>query len=144
MAVLLKFWGHQAHVALSGVAALEVAALHPDAVLLDLALPGEVDGFEVALRLRQCPDTKEILILAISGCVRAEDRRRALDAGLDHFLLKPADPEEIRALLARAAQTVAETRRLAGEVRDATGQTQDLLLRSQELVRRPPPREQDM
>ena len=59
-----------------------------------------MDGYEVARRLRRTPGLEGVLLVALTGYGRDEDRRRAFEAGFDHHLTKPADPEELRRLLA--------------------------------------------
>jgi CheY-like chemotaxis protein len=68
-------------------------------VLLDLGMP-EMDGFEVARRLRN-GHGRGVFLVALTGWGQEEDRRRTRAAGFDHHLTKPADPEELRALLER-------------------------------------------
>jgi signal transduction histidine kinase/CheY-like chemotaxis protein len=100
LAALLRMAGHAVQVAYDGRAALEAARTTlPEAVLLDIGLPG-MDGHEVARRLREQTGTRPILLVAISGYGQEEDRVRSLEAGFDHHLVKPVDPEAVRALLA--------------------------------------------
>jgi CheY-like chemotaxis protein len=99
LAMLLRIWGHQVRTADDGPAALDAAAeFQPDAVLLDIGLPG-MDGYEVAQRLRQQPSTMQVLLIAVTGYGQDADRRRSREAGFDHHLVKPVDPETLRPLL---------------------------------------------
>jgi CheY-like chemotaxis protein len=75
-----------------------VRASPPEVVLLDLGMPG-MDGFEVARQVRN--DGLGVLLVALTGWGQEEDRRRTRAAGFDHHLVKPADPAELRDLLAR-------------------------------------------
>jgi CheY-like chemotaxis protein/two-component sensor histidine kinase len=110
IARVLELWGHEVGLAFDGFAALEVAEqLRPDVVLCDLGLPG-MDGYVLARRLREHPAYGHAVLVALSGYVRAEDRRRALDAGFDHHLAKPADLDALEELLGRIARTSAEQR----------------------------------
>ncbi len=103
-AVLLRLWGHEVRIARDGASALKAApGFLPDVVLLDLGLP-ELDGCEVARRLRQLPGLEAALLVAVTGHGREADRRRAREAGIDLYLLKPADPDELRRVLASAAK----------------------------------------
>jgi CheY-like chemotaxis protein len=68
-------------------------------VLLDIGLP-RLDGYEVARRLRSEPAPGRPLLVALTGYGREDDRRQAQEAGFDHHLVKPADLEELHALLA--------------------------------------------
>jgi CheY-like chemotaxis protein len=72
-------------------------------VLLDIGLPG-LNGFQVAQRLRERPQTKEVVLVAMTGYGQESDRRRAGEAGFDHFLVKPVDPAELERLLAALAR----------------------------------------
>jgi PAS domain S-box-containing protein len=97
---LLRMWGHEVRTVADGVAALEVArAYRPDVVLLDLGLP-ELDGYEVARRLRREPGLGGVLLVALTGYGQEEDQRRTREAGFDHHLVKPADPELLHHVLA--------------------------------------------
>lgn len=82
----------------SGPSALEAAEeLRPEAAILDIGLP-EMDGFEVARRLRERfgPD---LVLVALTGYRREQDRARGLEAGFDHYLLKPVSSEALERLL---------------------------------------------
>jgi two-component system, chemotaxis family, CheB/CheR fusion protein len=99
LSMLLKLKGHEVAVAHSGVEALaKIEADRPDTVLLDLGLP-EMDGFEVAERIRTDLGRKDVLLVAVTGYGRDEDRRRAREAGFDAHLVKPVDPRELESLL---------------------------------------------
>lgn len=76
----------------------------PDVILLDLGIP-VIDGWEVTRRLRADPATRGISIVALTGHVTGEARQRALDAGVDSYLMKPCRPDEV----------LAEVRRQLGE-----------------------------
>jgi CheY-like chemotaxis protein len=71
-------------------------------VLLDLGLPG-MDGYEIARRLRQDPHLAGTLLVALTGWGTEEARRRSREAGFDHHLTKPADPNAVNELLSRLA-----------------------------------------
>jgi CheY-like chemotaxis protein len=97
LAVLLRMSGHEVTTAYTGPEALAaVQTFAPDAVVLDVVLP-KIDGYEVARRLRAASAT--LLLVAVTGYGRDEDRRRAHEAGFDHHLIKPADPAHILNLL---------------------------------------------
>ena len=84
----------------SGREGLEIALVErPTLVIIDIGLP-DIDGYEVARRLRQVLKS-EVTLVAFSGCGEAEDRRRSLEAGFDAHVVKPATGESILALLAR-------------------------------------------
>jgi CheY-like chemotaxis protein len=97
--LLLELSGYQVRVAYTGPEGLAAAeAWRPAAVVCDIGLP-EMDGYEVARRLRRTAGLEAVLLVALTGYGRDEDRRRAFEAGFDHHLTKPADPEELRRLL---------------------------------------------
>ena len=97
MAALLEIHGAQVRTASNGVRALElIRAWKPDIVLLDLGLP-DIDGFEVARRVRADPDGHAVLLAAVSGYGQPDDVERALAAGFDRHFIKPVDiPELVR------------------------------------------------
>jgi CheY-like chemotaxis protein len=102
LALLLTMKGHEVRTAHDGPAALAAAeAYRPEAVLLDIGLPG-MDGHEVARRLRRLAGLDSIFLVALTGYGQEEDRRRAEQAGFDAHLVKPADPLALHQLLADA------------------------------------------
>jgi CheY-like chemotaxis protein len=99
LALLLNWWGYQTAVAYDGPAALAAALIQPpDAVLLDLGLPG-MDGYEVARRLRGQPHMEKALLVALTGHGLAEDVCRCRAAGFDLHLLKPCEPDDLHRVL---------------------------------------------
>ncbi|HEY2292718.1 MAG TPA: ATP-binding protein [Thermoanaerobaculia bacterium] len=99
---LLGLWGHQARSAQDGQAALlQVAAFEPEIVLLDIGLPG-MDGYEVARQIRALPAGRNALIVAVTGYGRSSDRLQSQEAGFDHHLVKPVQPEVLQELIASA------------------------------------------
>jgi CheY-like chemotaxis protein len=99
---LLEIWGHEVVVAENGDQGIELTLTRrPEVVLLDIAMPG-MDGYEVARRIRRAPGGDEPYLVALTGWGRVEDHRLARAAGFDTYVLKPADPEHLQALLAAA------------------------------------------
>jgi two-component system CheB/CheR fusion protein len=93
-------WGHQAAVAHDGPEALEVArGFRPDIALIDIGLP-EMNGYELARRLRELPGLETTRLVAITGYGREEDQRAAQEAGFDLHFTKPVDPIRLKTLLA--------------------------------------------
>ncbi len=92
---ILTLRGYEVTVAHDGTTGLvEITHHRPDVVLCDIGLPG-MDGFAVASAIRTDPASAGIRLIALSGYGRDEDVRRALDAGFDGHLVKPADPEKL-------------------------------------------------
>ncbi len=111
--MLLEVLGHRVQVAYDGHAALAAAAVQrPDVMVVDIGLPG-LDGYEVARAVRQDPSLQGVVLVALTGYGREEDRDHALHAGFDFHLLKPVNVDDLRSLvggLGAAAQPVAATR----------------------------------
>ena len=104
LALLLRLWGYHSAIAHNAPDALAAAAVfQPATVLMDLVLPG-LDGCEVARRLRQLPGLADVLLVALTGYGRDEDRRRSREAGFNHHLLKTIDFAILQGLLARRAR----------------------------------------
>ena len=96
--MLLDHAGHEVHLAHSGAQALEVAnRVKPDVGILDIGM-GDIDGYEVARRLRQEAWAGNLTLIAVTGWGRADDKRCAFEAGFDHHLTKPIDPEQLAPL----------------------------------------------
>jgi PAS domain S-box-containing protein len=98
--LLLEVLGNEVRVAYTGPDGVRAAsAWKPDVVISDIGLPG-LDGYGVATQLRRHPATARALLIGLSGYGREEDIRRAGEAGFDHYLVKPAAPEQLLRLLA--------------------------------------------
>jgi DNA-binding response OmpR family regulator len=90
---LVSARGHTVTAAQNGSKALEAAlSATPDAVLLDLNLPGSIDGLEVCRRLRAEASTAEVPVVIISAMDDAETRKRATEAGATAYFSKPFSP----------------------------------------------------
>jgi K+-sensing histidine kinase KdpD/ActR/RegA family two-component response regulator len=96
----LQFLGHRVQIAHDGPTALRLVTASPlDVMLVDIGLPG-MSGYEIARRMRAIPSSSHAMMIALTGYAREEDRRRALDAGFDHHLVKPFDIEALQAIAA--------------------------------------------
>jgi len=107
LGMLLEAHGHQVlieHDAHDALARAQANA--PQACLLDIGLP-DMDGLELARRLRARPETANALLVAVTGYGQDSDRAQALAAGFDHHLVKPIDTEHLFVLLGQAAPQVA-------------------------------------
>ncbi|MGZ5001254.1 MAG: ATP-binding protein [Methylomonas sp.] len=101
MMMLLQTEGHEVETAHCGLEALERAQIfQPQVVLLDIGLP-DLDGYEGAKRLRALPETREAILIALTGYGQEEDRQRSQAAGCNHHLLKPLRFSELSALMAK-------------------------------------------
>ena len=97
--IVLQLWGFEVTLAEDGSAALAAARQgHHAAILMDIRMP-EMNGLEVARRIRADPRSSNVLLLALSGSGELEDRSAALAAGFDHHLVKPVDSDLLRKLL---------------------------------------------
>jgi CheY-like chemotaxis protein len=101
---LLEMEGFEVKCASEGMAALKIAEdFRPDVVLLDIGLPG-MNGFEVAHRLRTQPESRDALLIALTGYGEAESRSRSVQAGFDFHMVKPADVNLLLSMLANPQQ----------------------------------------
>jgi len=99
LALLLESNGHEVHVehaALPALAACERET--PDVFLLDIGLP-DIDGVELATRLRARPDAQQAVLVAITGYGQEQDRARTAAAGFNYHLVKPVDMTKLYAIL---------------------------------------------
>ncbi len=123
MEALLKTWDQDVRVAYDGPSALKVADLFmPEVVLLDIGLP-DLDGYEVARRLRQSGLPRARMV-AMTGYGQDEDRRRSREAGFDLHLVKPVAPDQLYRLLADwegAMQAIEKESRAAVSGAEASG-----------------------
>jgi signal transduction histidine kinase/ActR/RegA family two-component response regulator len=102
LAALLEVQGHVVSVEYDGRGALERARRErPDVLLLDIGLP-DMDGYELARRLRAQPENAGATLVALTGYGQSQDREEAQQAGFDHYLVKPADLDQVNEVLARA------------------------------------------
>ncbi len=100
LAMLLRGKGYPVHTLHDGPAALAWLAAHvPLMILLDIGMP-VVDGYEVARRIRQQPEFRNVPLIALTGWGQPEDRRRSAEVGFDHHLVKPIDIADLNRLLA--------------------------------------------
>jgi CheY-like chemotaxis protein len=99
LALVLELWGYRPAVAYDGAAALRAARSGPfAAALIDLAMPG-LNGYRLARCLRALPHWGGTVLIAATGYVHEEHRRRCREAGFHHHLPKPFHLLELRRLL---------------------------------------------
>jgi two-component system, sensor histidine kinase len=106
--MLLELEGHRVDATGTGARALELARdHHVEIALIDIGLP-EVDGYEVARRMRalgpRCP-----YLIALTGYGHSDDVKRARDAGFDAHVLKPVDPDALASVLRQLGCLTRET-----------------------------------
>ncbi|MGH8217358.1 MAG: hybrid sensor histidine kinase/response regulator [Steroidobacteraceae bacterium] len=112
---LLTSMGQETAVVYDGFAALEaVARFHPDLVLLDVGMP-QLDGYEVARRLRSPPGGQRLTLAAVTGWGQNADRRRAHEAGFDRHCAKPLSEASLRELILGAHSARAKRSRVPAE-----------------------------
>ena len=100
--LMVELMGHTVRVAADGTQAVALAReFQPEVALIDLGMP-RMDGFETAQHIRGLLG-RRVTLIALSGWGQDEDKRRARDAGFDHHLTKPADPDVLEKLIATAA-----------------------------------------
>jgi len=99
LATLLEMVGYEVRTAQDGLRGLDVVEeFRPECAVLDVDLPG-MDGVEIARRLRRQAWAGELVLIAMTGWNRSEDRTAAMLAGFDHFLAKPVNLDELFGLL---------------------------------------------
>jgi CheY-like chemotaxis protein len=107
LGMLLQFLGAEVKVVHDGRAALEaMKTFRPAVVLLDLGMP-DMNGLEVARRMREDPEARAVTIVALTGWGQREDRRRTQEAGFDYHLVKPADVGVLQSILSQPSHALA-------------------------------------
>lgn len=99
MALMLRFKGHEVVTAENGAQAIDLVRKNrPDVVLLDIGMP-QVDGYEVARRIRREPWGGDMLIVATTGWGQEKDKEMAFDAGFDAHMTKPVDHDALDGII---------------------------------------------
>lgn len=107
LSLFLSTVGHQLRVAYEGRSALELATQSPpDILLVDIGLP-DIDGYELARRVRALPQTAHATLVALTGYGQPADRERSVVAGFNHHLTKPVDAAALLRLLATVPKQAA-------------------------------------
>jgi len=110
----LRGAGFRVETATNGRQALElVHSIHPDVVVMDLALP-ELDGWEATHRIKSDPLTRHTPVVAFTGHAFQQSKESARQAGCDAFLTKPLDPAMLASEIHRVVELARQTRALAG------------------------------
>jgi PAS domain S-box-containing protein len=96
---LLLAWGHEARTLYDAESVISVVEdFQPDVVVLDIGLP-KINGYDLARQLRQSGNPRHIVLVAFTGYGQDDDRRRVREAGFDHHLLKPLEPEALARII---------------------------------------------
>jgi chemosensory pili system protein ChpA (sensor histidine kinase/response regulator) len=99
IAFILESEGYEVHRAVNGREGIEIIrSIHPRVVLLDAMMP-EMDGFDVCRRIRADAALTDIHVVMLTTMGMEADRERAVEAGVNHFLTKPFDADEVLQLL---------------------------------------------
>jgi CheY-like chemotaxis protein len=107
--MMLELAGHVVYDAADGVRGLELLeAEHPNVAIIDIGLPG-LDGYQVARRIREHPHGRAMLLVALTGYGSPGDYQHSTEAGFDHHLVKPVDPDELVRLLGEDAGRIVAT-----------------------------------
>jgi len=106
LVMILEMLGHHVRVAHDGQSAIAQAKANPpDVMLVDIGLPG-MDGYEVARRIRHDASLRELILVALTGYGRPEDKARAMMAGFDYHLVKPVDLGALGELVGRLGRAI--------------------------------------
>jgi CheY-like chemotaxis protein len=100
LARLIGSFGYEAKAVYDGEQAIEQAAeFLPDMALIDIGMP-DLNGYETVTRIRQQRGSQHVILVAVTGWTREEDKRRAYDCGFDLHVAKPMSAEKLNELLA--------------------------------------------
>jgi CheY-like chemotaxis protein len=92
---ILRHSGYTVVEARDGQAGIDAARKeHPGLILMDVSIP-IIDGLEATRRLKAADDTKDIPIIALTAHALASDQQKALEAGCDAYIAKPAEPRAV-------------------------------------------------
>jgi two-component system phosphate regulon response regulator PhoB len=67
----------------------------PDAVLLDVMMPGSMNGFQLCERIKSDPETRAMIVVLVSACGQVADQEMGRDMGADAYYIKPFSPLEL-------------------------------------------------
>lgn len=115
----LTNWGFEVFTAEDGVAAMKILESEdpPPLAILDWMMP-EIDGLEVCRRVRSRLEIPYVYLLLLTAKSQKEEVAAGLEAGADDYVVKPFDPDELRARLKVGKRVVTLERALAKKVRD--------------------------
>ena len=98
----LKGEGRRIYLIESGEEAIEAAMEHaPDLIIMDVMMPGGIDGYETVKRLKNLPQTRDCPIIMVTAKGQLTDREKAIACGADDYVSKPFSIMEIRAKVSK-------------------------------------------
>jgi CheY-like chemotaxis protein len=101
LARMLRSLGHEMRLEYDGLAGLAASrTFRPDIAFLDIGMPG-LNGYDLARRLRAFPSTSGIVLIAVTGWGKSDDRERSREAGFDEHVVKPLEIERLQSILGR-------------------------------------------
>ncbi|MGV8712964.1 MAG: response regulator [Nitrosomonas sp.] len=110
IATLLSQLNAKVAIVHDGTSALDIIdTFRPSVILLDIGMPG-MDGFELARRIRQSPEGRQMTLIALTGWGQEEDRRQSQQADIDHHLIKPVDVLSLKKLLSTSPEVAVADR----------------------------------
>ena len=96
MMQMLELYGYEVDVAYDGEEGVKkVREWRPDVVLMDIRLPGRIDGLVAIRQLRESPDTADVPIIVVSAWGSSTHKERAMRAGADAHFTKPVSMDEL-------------------------------------------------
>ena len=117
--MMLRIMGNETQTAYDGEEAVAAAmAFRPDVILLDIGLP-KLNGYEACRRIREHLWGENVVLIALTGWGQEDDVRRSHEAGFDHHMVKPVNPNALMKLLADLQATTALKRPIASRRRGA-------------------------
>jgi PAS domain S-box-containing protein len=104
--LLAMLGDHQVQTANDGPSGLQkILEIHPEIVLLDIGLPG-MDGYQVGKKVRENPLFDDVLLVALTGYGKEEDRQKSKEAGFDEHLVKPPSIDQMKIILGHPKLTI--------------------------------------
>jgi CheY-like chemotaxis protein len=105
LAIMLRFEGHEVRTAYDGLEVLATGRLfQPELVFLDIGMP-VLDGYQTARQIREQPWGKHVHLVALTGWSQETDRQQSVAHGFEDHIVKPADAEQLKAVIDRARAT---------------------------------------
>ena len=102
----LEFEPYEIHEAGNGTEGLRLAVdVQPDLILLDVMMPGELDGLQVCQQIKSDPRTAEIRVVLLTARGQTQDRDAGQEAGADEYLIKPFSPLQLIETIERLLET---------------------------------------